>query len=617
MNQTTLTAAVTAGGLFFGVSVWLMPSVMQDAKSAVQCDASRGVERARRLLHEYDATLPFNVMILNALDDEGISIDTDDMSDDLADDYQEIHESIWDAYRPSDFRGDSVRPASAAYGRIAGDIDQGIREQDRFIEDNDRLLGNAMVAIQQALALSVGSESSRSYAEANRLKGVIQYHQGQRDRSAAQVLRVEVDRQRAMLIGFARSVAQLETGQSPAQNEALDETESALSAGLTEVERLLADDRARLRDVDGRVADLSKRLADARQRRDTARQAMKTLRLSGADLGDPNGIERFRMEMTKQDKTYRDAAREAHALEFGAYTSARLDFPGEYLTARFVEDRPTSVLSREFGLVHFRQEQAVLSATMEARQNRRDGLQTAIDQIAGVRASQQATRRATDKQMRRAIALGGETYDRLRKLDSEAFAAEEDALLLFDQAAKSFSQAARNTDAWISEAQQATQGLSPEARDRSALAARTSDGWMSGHIAAQEADARLARAWIYADRYRAYEDQATSLATVADRLQLAEADAEAEQAKSRNSRDAAAEEVEAAMEALRRAHRKAPEGNWTFTAQGAGVTYLMTLLGYDAYLPEAIEGYRKALLGRETEPYAKVFSKRLAELEDR
>ncbi len=617
MNQSTLTAAVTAGGLIVGASVWLAPSALQDAKSAVRSDAAREVERARRLLHEYAADLPFNVMILNALDDEGIVVDTSDISDDLADAYQQIHESIWEAYRPNDFRGDSVRQATATYGNIAGDIDRGVRAQDRFIEDNDRLLDDAMAAVQQALAFSVGSETSRSYAEAGRLKGVIQYHQGQQDRSAAQLLRVEADRLRAKLVGFARTVAQLEAGKSPAQNEALDETESALSASLTEVDRLLADDQTHLSEADGRVADLSTRLASTRKRRDEARQTMEALRLDGADLSESDGVERFQRDMAGQDQIYREATREAHKLEFGAYSSATLDFPGEYLTARFVEDGANAELSREFGLVHFRQYQSVLAATMKAHQSRHDSLKTAIEQIAGVRSSQQATRRATDKQMRHAITVGGETYDQLRKLDSEAFAAEDDALLLFDQAAKNFSQAARNTDAWISEAQQAIQGLSQEARDQSAFAARTGDGWMSGQIAAQEADARLARAWIYADRHRAYEDLATTLGTVTDRLRLTEADVEAEHAKSQDSRDAAAEEIETAMSTLKRAHGKASEGNWTITAQAAGATYLMSLLGYDGYLSETIEGYRKALQGRETEPYAKVFSKRLAQLEDR
>lgn len=149
------------------------------------------------------------------------------------------------------------------------------------------------------------------------------------------------------------------------------------------------------------------------------------------------------------------------------------------------------------------------------------------------------------------------------------------------------------------------------------MAARMNDGWMSGHIAVQEADARLARAWVYADRHRAYHELAASLASVGEPLQLAEADVEAERIKSQDSRDSATEEVETAMEILRRAHGKTGEGNWTITAQAAGATYLMTLLGYDGYLSETIEGYRKALQGRETEPFAKVFSKRLAELEDR
>ena len=71
-----------------------------------------------------------------------------------------------------------------------------------------------------------------------------------------------------------------------------------------------------------------------------------------------------------------------------------------------------------------------------------------------------------------------------------------------------------------------------------------------------------------------------------------------------------------AMAVLERAHGRA-ERHWTLAAQAADATYLLAMFGREDYLPDAVEAYRKAVSGRESDAYAKPFVARLNRLEGR
>ena len=59
------------------------------------------------------------------------------------------------------------------------------------------------------------------------------------------------------------------------------------------------------------------------------------------------------------------------------------------------------------------------------------------------------------------------------------------------------------------------------------------------------------------------------------------------------------------------------EKNRPRAAQAADATYLLAMFGRADYVAEAIEGYRKAVSGREADPVARPFVNRLARLEAR
>ena len=112
----------------------------------------------------------------------------------------------------------------------------------------------------------------------------------------------------------------------------------------------------------------------------------------------------------------------------------------------------------------------------------------------------------------------------MTRLESEAFAIEEDALDDLEKAAKTAKLAAGNARSDLSNAGDRLGGVSLEARDKSAFSLRDKERWIGGHILAQVADARLGKAWIHYERYVAHSRNAVVLDKFGEMLQLREAD---------------------------------------------------------------------------------------------
>jgi hypothetical protein len=204
----------------------------------------------------------------------------------------------------------------------------------------------------------------------------------------------------------------------------------------------------------------------------------------------------------------------------------------------------------------------------------------------------------------------------LSRLESEAFATEEQALKLFKEAADLSQQVGRSADEWVSEGRTRTQGLSPEAVERSAVQRRTDDGWMGGQAQVDGAEARSARAWVYYFRYRAALRDADALRAMTKYFPMDGAGVDAELTKADEARRGGIEEVKQAMALLEKAHRALGK-HWTVPAQSAGTVYLLALFGETDYVADAVQHYRNALKGRENEAFAEPFAARLADLEAR
>lgn len=616
MSKNLIAVIASVAAVAVCAAAWFLLPGLQDPQRSVDVQAAVHVERARRLLYEYNAALGYESIVAGQLEELGIEADADDIADALADEYQQVHSEMWEDYRPNDQVGGRLSPARANYGNVSTQIRKGLDAHDLYVDQNDQLLEDALAAVGRALSVTVGDASSRSYAEAIRLKGVILYHKGMARRIEALLRRREGDPYRRELMALAILAQEAQAAKTFVADSEIEERIAELKVKVAELKAIIQADREALTSLDGTIGDLDARFAEAKSRRGEARTAMERLRAEGLDFSDPNAADSFRSRYLELDRAYRKAARETHELEHGTYPTARIDLSGDFLTGRYVEEDPSSEPAITFGLASYLRERTALAARFEGNESALADVRAGVERLVGMRRSYEAHQAQALASIKESESAAIEVFEELSRIDSEAFVVEDEALDLLDQAAGAFESASRNADQWIQKAALRVQALSPEAKNRSAFQPRTTSRWMGGNMVAQVADARLAEAWVHYDRFDTYGQNADILAVVTKTLELTEADVDAERIKATEAHDAGVAVVEEAMAVLETAHRKA-DGHWTITAQAAGTTYMLALFGHEDYTADAIEAYRSAVRGREDRSFAEPFVKRLARLENR
>jgi hypothetical protein len=615
-QNSAISVGIVAGFAACGAGWALLPA-LQTHQQQVDRDVAVHVERARRLLHQYRPEFTRQTLLLDEL--RGLDIDPSDpdaLTDEARDEFQRVHGQLWTSFQPHDWTQDPPREVRASYGDIPSEMKRGLGARQGLAEANDRLLGDSLTEVDLALAVTSGNESGRSNVGANDLKAAIHYYQG-----VAESLRARAIRRMAApyMTDLAYEVARaitLEPRLTLFADTGIDGQMAAIREQIAEQQeqvRQLSDEAARLDDL---IEELEHRLADAEARRAAAQDAMRRLIDQGADLADPQGAKAFRSRMLAQDQAFREAERDVAAIQTGDYTNAQIDVSGDYLRGRYVENGSTQNLTIEPGLLHYRDRRQIVADRTAGTEAALDNLRTDLQRLQALAGRLEATERDARTQMDDAKEAARAAYDGLNRINSEAFAIEESALAYFDKAARAAQQAASAGQEWTSSAGERAQRIPPAAQDRSAFKERQNDGWMAGYSRAKQADANLARAWIFLDRYRAATTLAATLSDFPESIRLGEADAEAESTKAADARDAGVEEIKQAMTALERAHRDA-DRHWAIVAQAAGANYLMALLGRAEYLPEAIQAYRTALQGREDAKFVEPLAIRLKQLEAR
>ncbi len=609
-------AASLLGGVVLLAGSYLAAPKLQSAKRTVEAEASVHLETARRILHQYNAELDYESILWGQLSDGGVSLQKPgDMPEDAADEYQKTHADLWKSFEPVD-RNDPGRPtpAKANYGNIASQVRDGLAGREKLVKANERLLGEAMKAIDEALAVSVGDESGRSHAEANRLKGVVQFHQGLALRIRAAATRSEAVPFRSQLVALAGRVTLAESAKGMADGSGCDEQAESLRKQAAELSTTAGEDRKQLAELDAKITALESRIAAAESQRNQASAAMERLLKSGINFADPKGAADFRAKLAEQDRLFREADRVAHVATHGDFPNAKIDATGDFLTGKYVENGSSIKLTAEFGVLHHRAERNVLADRIAGKDAAAKELEGGAAQLAGMRASFTAAEAAAQKESAVVHKEAGAVFDEMNRVNAEAHALEEKALDVLKKSADTLKQAAGSAATWVSDARERTDQIKPEAQERSGVFKRTKDGWIGGYTQAQAGDPMLTRAWIFSDRYTAYSQSASLLSDYAGPLALKEADAAAETEKATAARTAGIAEVKQAMTLLEKAHKDV-ERHWTVVAQAAGTEYLLALLGDPAYVAESTDSYRKALQGREDAAYVQPIANRLRRLE--
>jgi len=610
-------AGVVAGGILaFCAIVYAGLPLLASAERAAESAAAPHIERARRILHQYNADLAYGSLVLDQIEDlEMDAPNAEALAEDAADSYKDEHGRLWKAFAPRDIQDGGGRQARAAYNNLVGQIRDGQSGRKELIARNAKLLDEALAEIGLALEATSGQDASLIRSDALRLQGAAFHHKGAAERTKAAVKRTESAAIRERLDGMAREASSLQSKRNLVEQSGIDAQVARVKERLKEVEGELANRQEQLADWDRIIGDTEGKLAAAKSRRDHSRQALERLTAEGVDFSRPDGGAAFAAELLKHDEAFRTADREAQTIESGSLPQARIDATGDFLYGRYVEGGSSENLTVEFGLTHARFERDVLAKWVEGKRAEADGFRADLAVLEAVRAAATTSDSEAASQLDAIKRTAAESLEKLRTADADALKSEDSALKLFDQAASAAQQAAGAKEQGLRKAGDLAGALSPESKERSAANQLAQTESSLGFVSASQADARIAKAWIYYDRMVTASANASLLKSAAA-LELPYAEAAAESEISDAARKSGVEEIQKAMDILTKAHQKGGK-HWTIVAQGAGATYLMTLFGYPDYLPDAVAAYRNAVKGRETERFAESFNTRLKRLENR
>lgn len=600
-----------------GAAMWFLSSAAAD--QAVDSEAGMKVERARRLLAAYDPSIAYQDVVIGELAASGAGLESAaDLPDSASKAYQDAHSKLWASFTPTNWPGvDGGSPRKASnpqYGNIDGEIDKGLGSQDDAVRRNEEVLDAAIRAADEALNVSVGGADARSYAEAHRLKAIALFHKGMSERTKAVVIRQSAQSALDTIVsaGNASSAASGEQGlREMTQIEAKIE---ALRAKYAEADEDLSEAQAALRTVEATINDFETRIADYKARRAAARDRIAQLQDQRADLSDPQGVEKYRQAMAAADREFRSADRAVQVLESGDYPNATIDSSGDYLIGRYVENGSFRNLTTESGLSRHQNDAAVLRKTIATLTEGRDRMLADIGRLEALRDTLAAREDEASRQLRESGQRLSSAAEDFLAIDADAAEIEDGAIRILEQSAAASKQAANAVAAWVRDAGSATSGMSPAAQDASAFSQRSKAGWMGGHVAAQEADARLAIAGIHLVRYSSYKDLAAALEALPAGVEVRGVSARELKERAQDERDAGIDSVTSAIEVLKTAHRTG-ERHWTFVAQLAAANHMVALLGDESFRSDAIESLRNALKGREGESYVARLEARLRALE--
>ncbi|MHC5112359.1 MAG: hypothetical protein ACYTHJ_21080 [Planctomycetota bacterium] len=623
--QKSISMFVFVGVIAVSALGWMALPALQRSERTVDNDAARLLERARWLVHQHEHGLSHKSMLLDDLAGVSVDVDLDDadaLLDASTDEYQESLEQGWDQYQPQSYAraadivdgGAVARGDRVSVGNLAGSIRDGVRHRNGLLDDNEKLLEQAMRAVDEALAVQHGDASSRDYAEANRLKGVIYFHQGLRARHESRRLRNRIGEILTDLGTLGIKVAALRQTPVDTIGGAYDEQIAALKSRRAELMASASEAEAALREAESKVTEMEGLAHAARDRAERTLKEMDRTRERGVDFSDPNGGLVFAAQMQKLSDVYREASREAAGYEFGTMPNAEIDQTGNLVYGRYLENGSEGELVVRQGALHFRNRRDALKI-------KSDGLRASMASVDGdiqllEELKTTALGRADDANATAAAMAGAATtlLEEYAQVQSDAWNAEDEAVELFKKADARFKSAASATDAWVRNGADTLREISDTARDAAAENMQAKSGWLGGHIRAQKADAILGSAWCYLQRYRNHRAVAEFLGEFGNIFTIPETDAKSELANAEDARAEAVALVESAVADLEKAHRDAGK-HWTFVAQLAGANDLMVLLGYDAYVADAIEAYQSAIASREAEGYSQKYARRLAELQ--
>ena len=147
MDQKTIPGILLIGGLLVSAAGWSALPTLQSKQESAQTQVAVAVERARRLLNEFNHRIVQKSLLLDDLTDADVDVDIEDaqqLLETATDDYQQRHTDRWATFQPNDYAlPDAPRNAKAGDGNLAKQVQDGIWAGESILPEHQRLGGEA------------------------------------------------------------------------------------------------------------------------------------------------------------------------------------------------------------------------------------------------------------------------------------------------------------------------------------------------------------------------------------------------------------------------------------------------------------------------------------------
>ncbi len=620
-TRQTFLAIVGLGLTLVVLGVSLVVPRLEAPRLRASRDANLQIERARRILAQYDAGLSLDRNYRSLLGDEWFELSTETLNELLGNpDYDvaaDVNAKLTEyANNPAikELPGLEQKLLTLQYGQAgwpahkspapptrmngAGMATRGSEQYSRRLEDNARILDQALGEANKALQIQYGDYSTRNHPAANRLAGAIHYQQGLELVDRVLLMRQDLATRR---FGLKNDIAERQRVERKLDLVAASDIDSEISRAQAEHQSALADvvdHEAKVEVLNQHATELRGRVEAAVQRSEAAREAMEALQDIGADLSSPGGFGEFRTAYSDQALRYRQAVSEAHRLERGTLTNAIIDYTGDYVHGKYVPIQQDREIGIDRGLTHWQQDLDTAMAELEGLNDTAQRLAENVETLKGLKRSFEDRARIADEAaagLRQRIESEFSAYlaaaDAIRQVD-------EEALARFEQAAKSF--------------RAALEGVAAEQRDASAVPAKPTDTAqqayqqlvgrqqsLEGQVLAEQGDARLRMGLICLGRYQDANDALQDLGGVPAAAERREGWRESAEA----ARQATIEHTDQAIAILKdRAKTKLKDSGWLVAAEIGVAHYVQAMVGVEFADQKAQEWYRLAVDGREGVP---------------
>ncbi|HEY3243855.1 MAG TPA: hypothetical protein VGM03_10940 [Phycisphaerae bacterium] len=620
MDQRDKRIAIIAGVIVgvLGLGALLVAPRLQPSRAVVEARAGEHVERARRILDQYNAGLEQLGVLKRTQDgdkpDAGLSSDRVslllDQNPELLTDADKQLKELTGSWR------NKPRPLGNGPTAVKA-AQEGLKEQAAQIARHAKLLDDALDELKNGLAYSYGNTSGQDYLPAKMLEAAILYQQGAAAQREAVLLRGRAENPRIRLTDAAQEYTTLEKSKELADARDVKTRISNARQAAAEVKQRGDERAAKIATLDTQIAQLKSQIDERRARALEVRQQMEQMEEAGVDLARPGSFPGFASKFSELASTYAKNESEAAALESGTLTNADIDDSGDYVSGRYVP--AGGEIHTERGLAGLRRDRTLAEAEW-------NGLKDALASAeAEVKAAEDLQRHldaqvARDRERAQQIKeSAGGLLKELKQATTEAEAAETRAIQKLNASIKAAETAAALASGAVGEAQtRAGELTSAKAQAAAPESVQKDDAWIAAQRGAQKADAQILLGKVYFQQFRDAARDYELFTAVSGPLGL-DAASEASAAKCDEARKLGTDVLEVAIKQLETSW-KALKEHWTVRAEIGGAMHLLSLFGDpDGVLRDtALANYQSAVEGREDnptlQPYVQEYVARIRQL---